>query len=149
MDNPEWRKAYNFMLPQVTDFYTELEQDQDLFECYKKLQASMLKSEIPDRDSQRLRSLELAIQDFRLSGAELPRDQRARLADLIRALSKLGQQFSEQVLDAMNQTSLYVAQASGLSQACPKTWWRLRGKVPSKKAVKVGALQRTCPLTFL
>ncbi len=115
MDNPEWRKAYNFMLPQVTDFYTELEQDQDLFECYKKLQASMLKSEIPDRDSQRLRSLELAIQDFRLSGAELPRDQRARLADLIRVLSKLGQQFSEQVLDAMNQTSLYVAQASGLA----------------------------------
>lgn len=115
MDEPCWRKAFNQMLPQVTQFYTELEQNQPLFDCYKNLL-----SKIPQRNdfglsSQRRRSLVLSIRDFRLSGAELPAKEREKLAEIIRSLSQLGQKFSENVLDATNASEFYVEDGSSLS----------------------------------
>lgn len=114
MDQAEWRKAFNLMLPQVTDFYTALEQDQGLLDCFKRLRQSMSSDCGSTVDLQRQRSLELAIQDFRLSGAELPPEQRAELALLIKSLSEHGQKFSENVLDAINEASCMVEEPSGL-----------------------------------
>jgi len=114
MDQAEWRKAFNLMLPQVTDFYTALEQDQGLLDCFKRLRQSMSSDCGSTVDLQRQRSLELAIQDFRLSGAELPPEQRAELAVLIKSLSEHGQKFSENVLDAINEASCMVEEPSGL-----------------------------------
>ena len=37
MDTPEWREAYNAMLPEVTRFYAELGQNLKLFEKYKAI----------------------------------------------------------------------------------------------------------------
>jgi len=114
MDQAEWRKAFNLMLPQVTDFYTALEQDQGLLDCFKRLRQSMSSDCGSTVDLQRQRSLDLAIQDFRLSGAELPPEQRAELALLIKSLSEHGQKFSENVLDAINEASCMVEEPSGL-----------------------------------
>ena len=115
MDEPKWRAAFNKMLPKVTNFYTELEQDQALFQCFKTLRESIPESLVLDLSAQRRRSLELAIRDFRLSGAELAPDQRAQLAKLIQSLSERGQKFSEHVLDAMNASEWYVEDEAGLS----------------------------------
>ena len=40
MDNPELREVYNANLPKVTKYWTELGQNQELFEKYKALRAS-------------------------------------------------------------------------------------------------------------
>jgi oligopeptidase A len=37
MDVPEWREAYNANLPEVTRFFAELGQNQQLFAKYKAL----------------------------------------------------------------------------------------------------------------
>lgn len=114
MDEAAWRQAFNKMLPLVTDFYTMLEQDQTLLAACQKLQQQLPKGNLADLNLQRSRSLELAIQDFRLAGAELPKEKRQQLAQIIKQLSEKGQQFSEHVLDAMNGSSCHVEESSGL-----------------------------------
>lgn len=115
MDHAAWRKAFNKMLPLVTDFYTALEQSQALLHCCQQLQQQMPQPVLPDLNLQRHRSLELAIQDFRLAGAELPADRRQTLAEMIKLLSEKGQQFSEHVLDAMNAGCYYLEESSRLA----------------------------------
>ena len=46
MDTPEWREAYNAMLPEVTRFYAELGQNLKLFEKYKSIRNSAAFAEL-------------------------------------------------------------------------------------------------------
>ncbi|MBP5790384.1 MAG: M3 family peptidase, partial [Neisseriaceae bacterium] len=39
-DTPEWRDAYNALIPEVTLFFTEISQDLALYQRYKSLRAS-------------------------------------------------------------------------------------------------------------
>ena len=69
MDNPELREVYNANLPKLTKYWTELGQNQQLFEKYKALHAS---AQFSGLSAARKRIVENAIRDFRLGGAELP-----------------------------------------------------------------------------
>jgi Zn-dependent oligopeptidase len=55
MDEAAWRKAFNKMLPLVTDFYTMLEQDQTLLAACQKLQQQLPKGNLADLNLQRSR----------------------------------------------------------------------------------------------
>ena len=47
MDTPPLREAYNASLPKVTQYWTELGQNQQLFEKYKALHDSAAKGRVP------------------------------------------------------------------------------------------------------
>ena len=68
MDSPALREAYNANLPKITQYWTELGQNEALFAKYKALHASKNFSSLT-RPRQRI--VENALRDFRLSGAEL------------------------------------------------------------------------------
>src|SRR6267378_7254125 len=72
LDSPELREAYNANLPKVTQYWTELGQNQRLFEKYKALAAS---PEFAALSKARKRIVENALRDFRLGGAELPQEK--------------------------------------------------------------------------
>ena len=105
LDSPELREAYNANLPKLTQYWTELGQNEALFGKYKALHAS---AEFKSLSKARQRIVENAVRDFRLSGAELPADRKKRYAEISEELSKLGAKFSENVLDATNAFSIVV-----------------------------------------
>jgi oligopeptidase A len=105
MDNPPLREAYNANLPKVTQYWTELGQNQALFEKYKALHES---SEFSSLSPARQKIIENALRDFRLGGAELPADKKRRYAAIQEELSSLSAKFSENLLDATNAYSIVV-----------------------------------------
>ncbi len=74
-DVPAWRDAYNAMLPEVSRFYAEVGQNLALFRKYKKLRESDAYEALSPA---RKRIVDNEVRDFRLSGAELPDDQKPR-----------------------------------------------------------------------
>ncbi len=98
-DVPEWRDAYNALLPEVTRFYAELGQNVTLYEKYKALAAS---SEYAHLNPVRRRIVAHELRDFRLAGAELPAEKKPRFLTIQQELSALGAKFAENLLDATN-----------------------------------------------
>ena len=106
MDTPALREAYNASLPKITQYWTELGQNEALFAKYKALQAS---KEFASLNGSRKKIVENAVRDFRLSGAELSAEKKARFAAIQEEMAKLSAKFSENVLDATNAFSITVA----------------------------------------
>ena len=105
VDTPELRATYNENLPKVTEFWTALGQNLKLFEKYKALQAS---AEYASLSAARKRIVDNAVRDFRLGGAELADDKKARFAEIQEQLAAWSTRFSENVLDATNAYELII-----------------------------------------
>ena len=101
-DIPAWREAYNEMLPEVSRFYAELGQNLKLFEKYKALRDS---AEYATLSVEQKKIVNNEVRDFRLSGAELPDDQKPRFQAIMEELSQLSAKFAENLLDATNAFS--------------------------------------------
>ena len=76
VDTPALRDAYNAALPAVTQLFIDLSQNEALFAKYKAMKASDGFASLPPV---RRRIIERELRDFRLSGAELPEAERARV----------------------------------------------------------------------
>lgn len=112
MDSPELRAAYNENQPKVTEFSTEVSQNLALFEKYRAIKAS---STYDTLSPARKKIIENALRDFRLGGAELPDEKKARFAEIQEKQAALATRFSENVLDATNDYALIVTDESELS----------------------------------
>ena len=107
MDSPQLREAYNANLPKLTEYWTELGQNEQLFSTYKKLRASAEFERLPPP---RKTVVEHALRDFRLGGAELPPEKKPRFAEVQAELARLGAKFAENLLDATNAYSIAVGE---------------------------------------
>ncbi|HVK32483.1 MAG TPA: M3 family metallopeptidase [Burkholderiaceae bacterium] len=105
-DTPELRAAYNDNLPKVTAFHTKLGADERLYAKYKAVAASPAAAAL---NAARRKSLDNALRDFVLSGAELQGAARLRFAQIQERLAELSQKFSEHVLDATDGFVHYAA----------------------------------------
>lgn len=112
MDTPELRATYNENQPKVTEFWTELGQNEALFGKYKQLRGS---PEFVNLTPARKRIVENALRDFRLGGAELPEKQKERFAEIQEEQARLSTRFSENVLDATNDFKLLVTNEAELA----------------------------------
>ncbi len=110
-DSPALRDAHNRNLARVTQFWTELGQNQGLFERYKALHDS---PSFASLSPSRQRIVENSLRDFRLGGAELVSPDRERYAEIQDRIAALGQKFSENVLDATNAYETIVATVDDL-----------------------------------
>src|SRR5439155_716646 len=105
LGSPALRAAYNANLSKISQYWTELGQNQALFEKYKALRDS---PEFAQLSKARRKIVDNALRDFRLGGAELPPDGKARFAAIQEELARLGAKFSENLLDATNAFSVVV-----------------------------------------
>ena len=112
VDTPALRDAYNAALPAVTQLFIDLSQNEALFAKYKAMTASDGLASLPPV---RRRIIERELRDFRLSGAELPEAERARVKVVGERLSMLSQKFSENLLDATNAWELVVTDETRLA----------------------------------
>ena len=102
-DTPELRAAYNAALPRITEFFTRLGADERLYAKYKAIDPASLNAE----QAQAHRN---AIRNFVLGGAELHGAARERFAAIQERQAALGQQFSENTLDATDAFAYYATQ---------------------------------------
>ena len=113
-DTEELRAAYNACLPNITDFWTRLGQDDRLYGITKAIAQS---PQAQGFSPARTKVLENALRGFKLGGAELPAELKPRFAEIQERQAAITAKFSENVLDATNAYKLLVtdeAQLDGL-----------------------------------
>jgi oligopeptidase A len=103
---PEWRAAYNEMLPAVTEFFTRQGSDERLYAKYKAIAASPAAAAL---SAPRKQALGNWLRDFVLSGAELQGEAKARYAQIQERAAELSQKFSEHVMDATDAFAHYAS----------------------------------------
>ena len=111
MNSPELREVYNATLPKITAHYAELGQNLALFDKFKALRNS---PEFEGLNAARKKIIENELRDFRLGGAELAEDKKARYLEIQERLSELSSRFSDNLLDATNDYTLLITDENEL-----------------------------------
>jgi oligopeptidase A len=115
VNSDELRQAYNACLPKLSDYATEMGQNEGLYQAYK----GILEGEEPLDQPQR-KALQNALLDFHLSGVDLEPEKKHRFKEISQELSTLTSRFEENLLDATNAWSKVIQdpeQLSGLPQS--------------------------------
>ncbi len=112
VDTPALRSQYNANLPKLTQFWTELAQNEALYAKYKAIAA---RDDFAALTPARRRVIDNELRDFRLGGAELPPPSKARLRSIRERQSQLSTRFAENVLDATNAFELLLDEPAQLA----------------------------------
>lgn len=153
VNTPELRAAYEACLPKLSDYSTDLGQNEALFAAYRAV------SERDDFEAlsvEQRRVVENAIRDFRLAGVDLEAGDKARFKALKSELSQLTTRFANNLLDATNAWSLDIEDESRLAglpdsaralfrqaaENADRPGWRITLEMPSFIAVMTHAEDR-------
>ena len=112
MNSDELRVAYNACLPKLSQFGTELGQNEDLYNTYKKLADS---HHYTDLDMAQKKVIDNALRDFRLSGVELSQQDRERFKQISQSLTELTAKFEENLLDATHDWKKHITDETVLA----------------------------------
>ncbi|NEX23527.1 oligopeptidase A [Thiorhodococcus mannitoliphagus] len=93
------RAAYNACLPKLSEYGTEVGQNEGLFRAYQTVAAQ------EHLEPAQRKLLDNALRDFHLSGVDLPPEKKSRYRAISQELSQLTSKYSENVLDATNAWS--------------------------------------------
>ena len=122
VNSDELREAYNACLPKLSEYATEMGQNEQLFAAYKSIAEGN-----EDLDQAQRKLLENVLRDFHLTGVDLPPEQKARFKEISQQLSKLTSQFEEHLLDATHAWSKLVTSdklLSGLPESALGLAWQ-------------------------
>lgn len=112
VDTPELRAVYNELMPEITIFFTEIGQDIELYNRFKIIKNS---AEFDTLSPAQQTKLNHDLRDFVLSGAELPLEQQAELAQLQTEGAQLGAKFAQNIQDATDAFGIYFDDAAPLA----------------------------------
>jgi oligopeptidase A len=110
VNSPALRAAYNACLPLISEYQTELGQNESLFRAY----AAILERGGPSFDATERKLIENALRDFRLAGVALDADRKVRFRTLMQELARTQARFEENVLDCANAWAKHITDAEGL-----------------------------------
>ncbi|MGI1670734.1 MAG: oligopeptidase A [Neptuniibacter sp.] len=142
VNSDELRDAYNACLPKLSQYWTEMGQNQGIYSAFKQLADS---EEFAKLTESQQKVINNTLRDFRLSGIALNDADKQRYAELQQKLSELTTKFSENVLDASNDWNklitdeaeltglppMALAAAKQLAEAKEKDGWLLTLDFPS------------------
>jgi oligopeptidase A len=103
------RAAYNACLPKLSDYATEVGQNEALFRGYRAV------ASLEHLDQAQRKLVTNALRDFHLSGVDLPADKKARFKEIALGLSQLASRYSENLLDATDAWSRLVPDRAALA----------------------------------
>jgi oligopeptidase A len=99
MNSPELRKAYNSCLPKLSEYHTEIGQNEALYQAYLSIRDSAQFAELTVAQQ---KSIEDSIRGFQLSGVDLDSDKKEQYKKLQQELTQLHSKYEENLLDATN-----------------------------------------------
>ena len=111
-NNDAQRAALNELLPEVSQFFSSISLDGDLWQVLKAFAES---PKAKNLSAVQARFVEETCHDFRSSGADLPDQEKSRIAEVNSELASLTQKFSENVLDSTNSFELYIEDEARLA----------------------------------
>ncbi len=143
---PALREAYNAVQPKVSEFYSKIPLNEDL---WKQIKTFSETDDAKALSGTGARFLKKTVEEFKRSGADLDPPGKARLTELDVELAKATTKFSENVLDATNAFDLIVDDEAKLAGLPPsavemaredakrkdKDGWRFTLQAPSYIAV--------------
>ncbi|PKI07018.1 oligopeptidase A, partial [Shewanella sp. 11B5] len=97
ISSDELRDAHDACLPLLSDYGTYVGQHQGLYEAYKSIHESADFAQLTQAQKM---VIEQSLRDFELSGIGLDDSQKARYGEMVKRLSELTSNFSNQLLDA-------------------------------------------------
>ncbi len=112
VNSAELRAAYEACLPKLSDYATEMGQNERLFQAFEAIRNG---GEYETLDSAQQKMIDDTLRDFHLSGVALPEEKKARYKALKSELSQLTTTFSNNVLDATNEWNMYLTERSDLA----------------------------------
>ncbi len=111
MDNPVLRSVHQKCLPLLSDYETELGQNEVLYHAYKSLAGS---HHYQNFNHTQRKIIEDELRDFQLSGIALPENEKKRYAEIQQELAMLTSKFDENLLDATNHWDLLITDINQL-----------------------------------
>ena len=110
-NSKDLRKAFNAMLPKVTQFYTDIPLNPDLWNVLKRFGQNESVSQLSQTQQ---RHIEETLADFKEEGADLPEVKKEHVRTIQKELAELTQKYSENCLDATNAWEHIVQDATQL-----------------------------------
>ena len=98
------QEVYSSLLPVITEYYTNLGQDERLYRAFKEI----YQKEKSSLNQEQKKVLEDAIRDFELSGVGLPEEKRNRVKEINIKLSQLQNQFAQNLLNATDSYEMII-----------------------------------------
>ena len=153
VNTDELRLAYNACLPKLSDYSTEMGQNEQLFNAYKVIADS---NEFATLDSAQKKIIQNALRDFRLSGVDLDNEKKQRYKEISQELSRLASNYEENLMDATNAWSKVIrneqdlaglppsalAQAKQTAESQDQDGWMITLQFPSYQAIMTYADDR-------
>ncbi len=102
LGSPDWREAYNKALPLLTEYGTELAQNERLHDAFAKVANTL--EDAKGRPERTI--VEHALRDFKLAGVDLPGDKKARFKAIMQELASIQAQFEHNIQDASDAWKL-------------------------------------------
>tara|TARA_R110002050_G_scaffold9504_1_gene33035 strand:+ start:178077 stop:180119 length:2043 start_codon:yes stop_codon:yes gene_type:complete len=112
MNSDELRVAYNACLPKLSQFGTELGQNEELYKAYNTLANSPVYKQL---DIAQKKVIDNALRDFRLSGVELSQADRDKFKQISQQLTELTAKFEENLMDATHAWKKHITDEALLS----------------------------------
>jgi len=112
LNTAEIRAAYDSCQPLITDYHSELGQNQQLYQCVQRLHERADELRL---DTSQRKIISDVLLEFKLAGVSLDEDKKQLFMELERRLSKLSNEFGNNVLDATRAWSKNVTDEAMLS----------------------------------
>lgn len=111
-NSDDMRNAYMASIALLTEFNTEMSQNDALYKAYQQLAQSEHYTSLSQAQKQ---AVDNALRDFRLGGVALNEQDKKRYGEIQQRLSELSTQFSNHVLDSTQAWHKHFADASALA----------------------------------
>ncbi len=103
-NSPKTQEVYTSLLPVITEYYTNLGQDERIYKAFKEI----YEKEKDSLNQEQRKVLEDAIKEFELSGVGLPEEKRNKVKEINIKLSQLQNQFAQNLLNATDSYEMIV-----------------------------------------
>src|SRR5690606_7606813 len=107
---PEMREAYNASLPLITEFHTEVGQNEALYERFLALERALPAGRAVERELVRQ-----TLRDFRLGGVALRGAERERYREIMQRLAACQAKFEQHLMDATDAFEHHEPSADALA----------------------------------
>ncbi|MGE4597435.1 MAG: M3 family metallopeptidase [Methylophilaceae bacterium] len=104
MNNNKLRNTYNKNLTKITTYYSELGQNESIYQKFKQLN-----NKIDQFNKIQQKIIKDEILGFKLGGVGLPKIKKREYKEIKNELSKLSSKFEEDLLDSINQYNLLIS----------------------------------------
>lgn len=142
MNTEGLRVAYNACLPRLSDYATEMGQNEVLFRAYQRVE-----EQHPGLSVAQRKLLHNALRDFRLSGVDLPAEKKQRFGEIASRLSEITARYEENLLDATNTWSKLIVEEQELA-GLPRSALDLAAQTAGERGEKGWMLTLQFPSYF-